>query len=221
MSDQYKWLVLYFDAPMQSWGFQSRLDRRTTLGYPTKSGVVGVLCAAIGIPRNDRYNIRQLATLDMNVLVLSAAQRLTDFHTVGGGYDSKLQKECIPAKVDGGTPATVITYREYLVDGKFAVLLHGEAALLERCECSLRDPKWGVWLGRKSCVPAAPICHGVFSTKKEAIKHIEGVSGRSAIFEIKEAAQFDDGMDTLSDVPLDYSTREFSVRRVVKESVKR
>ena len=221
MSDQTKWLALYFDAPMQSWGFQSRLERRTTLGYPTKSGVVGMLCAAMGIRREDRDSIRQLANLDMHVLVLSAAQRMTDFHTVGGGYDPKVDRDCVPAKVDGGAPATVVTYRDYLVDGKFAVLLHGDAPLLERCESAMRDPKWGVWLGRKSCIPAAPICHGLFPTREEAGKRMEQISGGSGIQEIREAAQFDEGMDTISDVPLLFSTREFSVRRVLRQSIQR
>jgi len=221
MSDQTKWLALYFDAPMQSWGFQSRLERRTTLGYPTKSGVVGMLCAALGIPRQDRDSIRQLANLGIYVLVLSKAQRMTDFHTVGGGYDPKQDKDSVPAKVDGGAPATVVTYRDYLVDGKFAVLLHGEATLLGRCEAALRDPKWGVWLGRKSCIPAAPICHGLFPTREEAGKRMEQISGGSGIQEIREAAQFDEGMDTISDVPLLFSTREFSVRRVLRQSIQR
>src|SRR5437867_8366107 len=37
-----------FDAPLQSWGFASRFQRRTTGLHPTKSGVVGLLCAALG-----------------------------------------------------------------------------------------------------------------------------------------------------------------------------
>jgi CRISPR system Cascade subunit CasD len=214
MSDQDKWLALYFDAPMQSWGFQSRFDRRTTLGYPTKSGVVGVLCAAMGVPRDDRGTIRQLAGLDMHVLVLSAAQRMTDFHTVGGGYDPIVDRQSVPARVDGKALGTVVTYREYLLDGKFAVLLHGDTTLLERCESALEDPKWGIWLGRKSCIPAAPICHGLFSTKEGARKHLEELFNNPAVREISEVAQFDEGTDTLSDLPVDFSTREFSIRRV-------
>jgi len=35
------------DAPLQSWGFASRFQRRTTGLHPTKSGVVGLLCAAL------------------------------------------------------------------------------------------------------------------------------------------------------------------------------
>jgi CRISPR system Cascade subunit CasD len=221
MSDQTKWLAMYFDAPLQSWGFQSRFERRTTLGYPTKSGVVGMLCAAMGIPRQDRDSMRKLANLDMHVLVLSAPQRMTDFHTVGGGYDPKVDRNCVPAKVDGGAPTTVVTYRDYLVNGKFAVLLHGEAALLERCESALHDPKWGVWLGRKSCIPAAPICHGLFPTKEEACRRMEEISGSSAVREIVKAPQFGEGTDTLCDVPVDFSTREFSVRRILSQPVRR
>ena len=42
-------LALLLDGPMQSWGFTSRFTRRTTALHPTKSGVVGLLAAALGI----------------------------------------------------------------------------------------------------------------------------------------------------------------------------
>ena len=48
MSDR-AYLALYFDAPLQSWGYASKFDRRTTLAHPTRSGVIGLLCAAAGI----------------------------------------------------------------------------------------------------------------------------------------------------------------------------
>ena len=43
------YLALLLDAPLQSWGFASRFQRRTTGLHPTKSGVIGLICAAMGI----------------------------------------------------------------------------------------------------------------------------------------------------------------------------
>ena len=49
------------------------------------------------------------------------------------------------------------TYRHYLLDARFGVLIEGPAALLEEIAAALRNPKWGVWLGRKCCLPASPV----------------------------------------------------------------
>lgn len=217
MSDSKNWLALYLDAPMQSWGYQSRFDRRTTLSYPTKSGVIGMLCAAMGVPKNDRVMIARLAGLRMYVYVLSAVRRMTDFHTVGGGYDPKTERVWMPRKADGGRPSTVVTHRDYLLHSKFGVVLNGDSTLLEHCEIALANPKWGVWFGRKSCVPASLICQGRFGSEEEAREHLEAISDSKAIRRVEEVLPFEDGTDTLLDVPVDFSTRDFTVRRVADE----
>jgi CRISPR system Cascade subunit CasD len=45
-------LLLRLAAPLQSWGVESKFDTRRTLGYPTKSGVIGLVASAMG--REDR-----------------------------------------------------------------------------------------------------------------------------------------------------------------------
>ena len=42
MSSDMAYLALLLDAPLQSWGFASRFQRRTTGLHPTKSGVIGL-----------------------------------------------------------------------------------------------------------------------------------------------------------------------------------
>jgi len=211
MFDSRNWLALYLDAPMQSWGYQSHFDRRTTLSYPTKSGVIGMLCAAMGVPKNDTVMIKRLANLMMRVYVLRTARRMTDFHTVGGGYDPKTERVWMPRKANGGRPSTVVTHRDYLLDSKFGVVLNGDSTLLEHCESALANPKWGIWFGRKSCVPASPICKGRFGSEEEAL---EAISDSKAIRRVEEVLHFEDGTDTLFDLPVDFSTRDFTVRRV-------
>ena len=41
-------LLVRLAGPMQSWGSQSRFSHRDTEREPTKSGVVGLLSAALG-----------------------------------------------------------------------------------------------------------------------------------------------------------------------------
>ncbi len=54
----------------------------------------------------------------------------------------------------------VVTRRQYLLDARFGVILQAAALVLERVAAALQDPVWGVWLGRKSCIPAAPVFVG-------------------------------------------------------------
>ena len=91
-------LALYFDGPMQAWGYQSRFNRRTSLSYPTKSGVLGILCAALGVPKSDVDTLGELAVLKMEVLSFHLSSRWIDYHTVGGGYEpgsSEYSTHCI------------------------------------------------------------------------------------------------------------------------------
>ena len=43
-----RWMLLWFEAPLQSWGADSKFSRRDTLEYPTKSGVLGLVLCAMG-----------------------------------------------------------------------------------------------------------------------------------------------------------------------------
>ncbi len=165
-------LALYLDAPLQSWGYQSRFDRRTTLSYPTRSGVLGMICAALGIDRFDSTALRRFDGLRITVLCFGGRARLRDFHTVGGGYDRKLEKQHLPVTADGKLGNTMVTLREYLQDARFGVLLEADPVLLEEIGSALEDPKWGIWLGRKSCVPATPVCQGFFPSVAAAEEHL-------------------------------------------------
>ena len=46
-------LLLRLKAPLQSWGMASRFSIRDTAKEPSKSGVIGLLCAALGISRDN------------------------------------------------------------------------------------------------------------------------------------------------------------------------
>jgi CRISPR system Cascade subunit CasD len=216
----HKHLAIYLDGPMQSWGYMSKFDRRTSLAYPTKSGVIGILCAALGIQKSDTTKLAEIAGLKMTAYVLSSLNRITDFHTVGGGFDKKMHSQNIVKKASGSSGDTVVTHREYLLDAKFAVILSGKLNLLQQLESALKNPLWGIWLGRKSCVPTVPISHGCHDTTENALE-----SAKSAYFEtynkrcevrrtVSEVAEFADGSDSFMDIPVNFAERKFSIRRV-------
>lgn len=206
-------LTLYLDAPLQSWGYQSRFDRRTTLSYPTRSGILGLICAAMGSGRADANALDELRELRMTTLTLQQETALVDFHTVGGGYDDKREKLNIPCS-PSRKPHRVVTHREYLQHSRFGVVVAGPRSMLQGIADALADPKWGLWLGRKACIPASPVCQGVFDSYEQAVSLLEQRAGAAASRVVREVDQFAEGTDTLMDRPLNFQTREFAPRRV-------
>ena len=217
MSDP-AYLALYFDAPLQSWGYASKFDRRTSLAHPTRSGVIGLLCAACGIDRADVQGLERLESgLDVDVYAYALGSRLTDYHTVGGGYDAKRDAQKICRKASGGTGTTVQTWREFLEDSRFGVVVSGDAGLIRELAHHLEDPVWGVWFGRKACVPAARVYEGVHADEDSALRALEtAAGGRKPVRTVRTAAAFVEGTDTLMDRPLDFTlhTRRFAPRRI-------
>lgn len=138
-------LLLRLSAPMQAWGTQSNFGHRDTEREPSKSGVIGLLCAALGRPRHER--IDDLAALRMGVRLDQPGFVHRDYHTAGkDGY----------YQVNGGVERKnlITSDRYYLADARFLVGLEGDAALLEHLHGALQRPAWFLFLGRKSFIPA-------------------------------------------------------------------
>ncbi len=219
-------LALYLDAPMQAWGASSRYQQRETEAFPTKSGVLGMLAAAMGIDKDsagEAIAISKLSSITFSVLRIKRngirlVQRMTDFHTVGGGYDKKdlKQKLHFTRKASGGLNFNaVITRRTYLTDAKFVVILQGETELLHRCSTALNDPKWGIWFGRKACLPAAPLTPCLARTKEAAIEKL----GKIIDFDTQELGpgqteEPGDGAYYQNDQPVSFASRDYRSRPV-------
>jgi len=153
-------LLLRLTGPMQSWGTQSRFRVRDTGREPSKSGVIGLLCAALGKPREERPDdglptLEQLARLRMGVRVDREGLMKMDYHTAGGTHPrGESYGVC---RADGGRGETVLSNRYYLADADFLVGLESDdESLLVRLDRALAEPVWPLFLGRKSFVPSVP-----------------------------------------------------------------
>ncbi len=144
MSDT-AYLALLLDAPLQSWGFASRFQRRTTGLHPTKSGVIGLICAAMGLAKGsaeEQTTLPELAKLKMTSIAIPRVVqpaglqprvlRLEDYQTV------------LNTRRASGSPNkdAVVTRRQYLLDARFGVILFGSRTLLDRVEVG--TPESGV-----------------------------------------------------------------------------
>ncbi|MBI4320953.1 MAG: type I-E CRISPR-associated protein Cas5/CasD [Chloroflexi bacterium] len=147
-------LLLRLAGPMQSWGTQSRFRIRDTGLEPSKSGVVGLLCAALGRARAEPVD--DLAALRMGVRVEREGLMKRDYHTAGGAHR---QGETYGVyKANAAAPDTVTSDRYYLADADFLVGLEsGDDELLGKLDAALARPVWQTFLGRKSLVPGVPV----------------------------------------------------------------
>lgn len=229
MSAKTACLALLLDAPMQSWGCESRFQRRTTGLHPTKSGVIGMICAAMGVAKGsveEQVTLPMLAEMNMTSIAIPrtrrnawsgeteelAVGRLEDFHTV---LDTRRASGSM-------NPDPVVTRRQYLMDARFGVILKGDRNLLERVDAALQNPAWGFWLGRKSCIPAQPVPRGVFHSASEAYQALVGDAPPNAYTTVSEVTTFAEGTDSLNDQPVSFGDgtssgpdkRQFAVRRI-------
>lgn len=163
--------AILIDGPMQSWGASSRFNRRETEGFPTKSALIGMIAAAAGINKDapdEAEHLVPYSSLRLTVYRLAGdhgiVHRLSDFHTVGGGYDknaSAFDKLSISPTADGkwktADKQTVITHRTYLNEARFIAAFEGDAETVASAIRHLENPVWGVWFGRKTCLPAMPL----------------------------------------------------------------
>jgi CRISPR system Cascade subunit CasD len=208
-------LLLRLAGPMQSWGVQSRFTVRDTGLEPSKSGVVGLLCAALGRGRHEPVD--GLAALTMGVRVDQEGTMARDFHTAG--KDGILRAT---GRVE--RRRLVVSTRYYLADARFLVGLESDdLELLARLHAALRDPHWPLYLGRKAFVPGAPVWlpDGLRPGEdlETALQDYPWLGYDSARYSDRVRLVIEDrnGPEVRPDQPLSFAERRFLPRRVRTE----
>lgn len=226
-----KTLLMRLAGPMQSWGTQSQFRERDTGLEPSKSGVIGLLCAALGRPREE--SVADLAALVMGVRVEHEGALRRDYQTTGGWHLREDKGRYGVAKADGSlSKEAVPSERYYLADADFLVGLSGENdPLLQMLNDALASPRWPLCLGRKSFVPAIPVClpaDGVVESELETVlgeypwlSHRRPGERKSDQLRLVLESPTRDGARR-QDVPVSFALgrREFRVRYVVTDFVR-
>lgn len=223
-----KYILLWFEAPLQSWGSDSKFGRRDTLAFPTKSGVLGLVCSALGAGGAQRELLAEFAPLRQTAISFARSKQkedkvvkqdreplLRDFHMVGSGYDDKdpwasllIPKTSEGKKAVGG--GTKMTYRYYLQDAAFAVALEVPGVKAESIAEALQNPAWDIYLGRKNCVPTDFVYRGIFDQETAALVQAETIAvekHRIEDFRVVQGALGEGEADevfTINDVPVQF-----------------
>lgn len=228
------YLLLWLEGPLQAWGHDSKFGRRDSLPFPTKSGLLGLLCCARGAGGPEVEWLRTMADLDLQIDAYGLAGRadvfrarqplLRDFHMVGGGYASSdpWQSLMIPKTSEGKKAVgggTKMTYRYFLQDAAFAVALQVPECNAAMLAQALQQPVWDLYLGRKCCAPTEFIYQGLFPTACEALAggaRLAEKKSRARVFRIRETvADVSGEILLLNDVPVQFgSVKRYRDRRV-------
>ncbi|MDP2505857.1 MULTISPECIES: type I-E CRISPR-associated protein Cas5/CasD [unclassified Oceanobacter] len=236
MSEQTHYLLLWLEGPLQAWGHDSKFGVRDTLNFPTRSGVLGLLCCARGAGGPEVEWLQQMSTMAMEVRAYARTDRngspvmqelpLRDFQMVGSGYDNSdpWQSLLIPKTAEGKKAVgggTKMTYRYYLQDSAFAVVLEVPEKQAQALAEALQNPVWDLYLGRKTCAPTELIYQGLYENTAAAWQQADTIAEskqRQASYAVMDAGA-DSKSDkeseanggeilTLNDVPIQFGTNK-------------
>lgn len=197
MSELYT-LLFRLKGPMQSWGFRSRFDYRDTALEPTRSGVIGLICAAMGIARGE--DITRFDTIRMGVRVDREGRPERDYHTA-----------LDVIKAGGSGTDTVVSRRDYLADASFTVGFESEnKSLLDDIAKALRNPEWPLFLGRKAFPLSVPPLRPDDYPKPGTLENhlLSDNSGKRCVLEASNGERIQ------HDWPLCFGTRRFKPRSI-------
>ena len=163
-----KTILLKFAGPLQSWGTDSHFETRHTDYYPSKSAIVGMLAAAMGINRSDDESVRKLNQLDFAVRIDQQGNLLRDFHIA--------QKY----KKDGSFERNYVTNRYYMEDAVYVTAVAGPDNQMEEIFSCLKRPFFQLYMGRR----ALPVPHdfliGIYD--EELFKALKNIPWQAALW---------------------------------------
>lgn len=156
------YLVFDLYGPLSSFGDVAVGEYRPTFSHPSKSSIIGLLAAALGIQRHEEERLLSLSDrLILGVLVISSGQLLRDYHTAQVPAESSMKKRQIVTRKDELSISdlnTILSTRDYRMDAYYRIALWSPDGkqLLEEMQRALSFPRYTPYLGRKSCPPALP-----------------------------------------------------------------
>ncbi len=171
-----EYLIFRIYGMMASWGDIAVGEFRPSFDRPSKSAVIGMVAAALGIRRDEEDRLRELATgYCMAVRIDAPGILMRDYHTAQVPSSGKgRNKITFPTrKAELSVPKdelnTILSSRDYRCDAVYSVCLWSRTASplypLAVLKQHLENPVFGLYLGRKSCPLALPLQPQVIPAK--------------------------------------------------------
>ncbi len=203
-----RFLILNLKGPLQAWGTHTFEDFRPSNLFPTRSGLLGLIAACVGIDRKDHEGLNQLArSVEFTVKVDRGGVKLSDYHTI-------IEARRANRKPKEGE--TVQTRREYLFDASFLVAIGARPSAtisLDAILGAVQKPVYTPSLGRRSCPLSEPlfVSSQEAETGKDALNLIFGAKG--VVYAENKPLKGQQCL-MMRDVPMHGKTRRFGTRMV-------
>lgn len=174
------WLLLRLEAPLMAFGGPMVDYIGRTRNFPGQAQIAGMLANALGYNHQDSDALEQLqARLRFASVLLRPGEAIRDYHTVdlgqrhlsGTGWTTR---GAVEERGGASSDGTHIRHRWYLADALVLValaLMDGDPGVAD-LEVALEYPARPLFIGRKTCLPTAPILLGppvTAATAREAL----------------------------------------------------
>lgn len=186
MSTPLRGTALRLHGPLQAWGGPTIGDSRPTLPFPTRSGVLGLIAACMGIRRSENERLLALAAeTRVHVRVDARGTPMVDDQTIQNNPNASPTRQTIQSK------------RTYLCDASFAVVVvPGPATSTSEIAAATRAPRFAPFLGRRTCVLSTPLLISAEVTGSDPIALFDEVDrGPAEIVELLAPAPPDFYLD--------------------------
>lgn len=226
------YLVFHLYGPMAAWGDIAVGEYRPSFAHPSKSAIIGLLAAALGIRRDedDRQNALAAACI-LAVRVDSMGSLLRDYHTIqvpSSGTATKPKKfHTRKAELADSSLSTILSSRDYRCDALYtvAITLNDNSFLSVKVLAdALRKPIFTLYMGRKSCPLAFPLFPQIVAAVnvKEAFHKVPAPDELTSLVQEKASLVYWEGEQggyereqviTRRDAPLSRKHWQFSERK--------
>lgn len=233
-------LLFRLYAPLAAWGDIAVGEHRPSFAHPSKSAVIGLIAAALGLRRDQEEAQRTLAeSYSFSVKIDTMGGLLRDYHTIQVPPARKgLIHPTRRSELAFCTLNTILSSRDYRTDAFYTVAVWGARDPLpyglDQLVEALKKPVFTLYLGRKSCPPSLPLQPRVLCSETlrdafedahfddtEFLREILPQAGYSPVYWESETPNGFDEQHIIvrRDQPISVRRRQFSDRREYYASV--
>ena len=246
------YLLFRLHGALASWGDIAVGDIRPSYRYPSKSAVIGLLAAALGCKRNENEKQSELAKLVFSVRVDVLGAPIEDYHTVQTPSEQAIKYdrtkaswtrldeiEAIKWRViqsqSNAEAGAIQSRRTYYCDSVYSIVLCEnendkinwqtlEISKLQDIVAFLEEPRFVLYLGRKSCPLSLPLepqivttnnCKSAFRQAKfKFVDELESILKQTTTIQYYSEEMLENSQMKLTrrDQPVNRTTWQFTER---------
>ena len=246
------YLIFRLHGALSSWGDIAVGDIRPSYRYPSKSAVIGLLAAALGVERDVHDKQSELAKLMFSVRIDAMGSPIDDYHTVQAPSEQAIKYdrtkaswtrldeiEAIKWRViqsqSNAEAGAIQSRRAYYCDSVYSIALCEnekdkvnwqtlEISKLQDIVAFLKEPRFVLYLGRKSCPLSLPLepqivttnnCKSAFRQAKfKFVDELESILKQTTTIQYYSEEMLENSQMKLTrrDQPVNRTTWQFTER---------